>query len=117
MGPMRVVVQRVFADHVLEVAAADSQEPVEALAPNASDPALGVRPRLRRAYRRFDDTDSFGVEDLIEVTRELAVSVTDEKPRPDAFVAKLHHEIARLLGHPAAIRVGREPGQVDAPGR
>jgi hypothetical protein len=117
MRPMRVVVQRVFADHVLEVAAAEDQEPVEALAPNGSDPALGMRPRLRRPYRRFDDTDSFRAEDLIEVTRELAVAITDEKPRPDAFVAKLHQQVARLLGHPAAIRVGRDPGQVDAPGR
>ena len=36
---MRVVVLRVFADHVFEVAAANNQQSVEALAPNASDPA------------------------------------------------------------------------------
>src|SRR5438093_561206 len=117
VGPMRVVVLRVFADHVFEVAAADNQQSVEALAPNASDPALGVRPRLRRLHRRCDHPYAFGAEDLIEVTRELAVAITDEKPRPDAFVAKLHQQVARLLGHPAAIRVGRDPGQVDAPGR
>src|SRR6266540_1725010 len=114
---MRVVVLRVFADHVFEVAAADNQQSVEALAPNASDPALGVRPRLRRLHRRLDHPYAFGAEDLIEITGELAVAVTDEKPRPDAFVAKLHQEVACLLGHPAAIRVGRDPGQVDAPGR
>src|SRR6266511_5048030 len=90
VGPMRVVVLRVFADHVFEVAAADNQQSVEALAPNASDPALGVRPRLRRLHRCFDHPYAFGAEDLIEVTGELAVAVTDEKPRPDAFVAKLH---------------------------
>src|SRR6266545_2631546 len=117
VGPMRVVVLRVFADHVFEVAAADNQQSVEALAPNASDPALGVRPRLRRLQRCFDHPYAFGAEDLIEVTGELAVAVTDEKPRPDAFVAKLDQEVACLLGHPAAIRVGRDPGQVDAPGR
>jgi hypothetical protein len=66
MGPMRVVVQRVFADHVFEVAAADNQQPVEALAANTSDPALGVRFRLRRPHRRLDDTDSFRAEDLIK---------------------------------------------------
>jgi hypothetical protein len=62
MGPMRVVVQRVFADHVFEVVAADNQQSVEALAPNGSDPALGVRPRLRRLHRRFDHPYAFGAE-------------------------------------------------------
>jgi hypothetical protein len=114
-GPICVVVQRVLADEVFEVAAADNQEPVEAFAPNASDPALGVRPRLRRPYRRFDDTESFRAEDLIELAAELAVAVTDEQPRPDASVAKLHQQVARLLVHPAAARLGRDPGQVDAP--
>src|SRR6266487_6234776 len=61
--------------------------------------------------------DDYAVDDQALLHRELAVAVTDEKPRPDAFVAKLHQEVACLLGHPAAIRVGRDPGQVDAPGR
>jgi hypothetical protein len=84
---------------VFEVAAADNQQSVEALAPNGSDPALGVRPRLRRLHRRFDHPYDFAAEDLIEVTRELAVAITDETPRPDAFVAKIHQQVARLLGH------------------
>src|SRR5262249_61170691 len=56
-------------------------------------------------------------EDLGAMRSELAVAVTDEKPRPDAFVAQLHQQIARLLGHPAAVRIGRDPGEVDAPAR
>src|SRR5207247_2363264 len=61
--------------------------------------------------------DAFGAKDLIEVTSELAVAVTNEKPRLDAAVSKLHQQVARLLGHPAAVRVGRDPGEVDAPAR
>jgi hypothetical protein len=99
------------------VAAAEDQEPVETLAPDAADPTFGVRSRLRGSHRRLDDTDSFRAEDLIEVTAELAVAVTDEKPRPDARVVKLHEQVACLLGHPGSVRVGRDPGQVNSPSR
>jgi hypothetical protein len=115
--PVLVEMPDVSGEHVVEVAAAEDQQPVEALAADASDPALGVRSRLGCPYRRLDDTDAFGAEDLIEVTAELAVAVTDEEPRTDAFVVELHQQVARLLGHPAAVRVGGDPGEVDAAGR
>ena len=105
MRPVLVVVQRVGREDVLEVAAADDQDPVEAFAAHAADPALGVRPRPRCAHRRLDHADAFGAEDLVEVTGELAVAVADQKPRPDIFVVELHQQVARLLGHPA-----RRPG-------
>ena len=46
--PMSVVVHRVDADGALEVAAAEDQQPVEALAAQAFDPALCVRTCPRR---------------------------------------------------------------------
>jgi hypothetical protein len=61
-----VVVRRVGREDVVEVTTADDQEPVEALAADAADPTLGVRPRLRSPYGRFDDTDAFGMEDVVE---------------------------------------------------
>jgi hypothetical protein len=45
--PVRVVVHRVDVNDALEVAAAEDQQPVKALAPQACDPALRVRPRPR----------------------------------------------------------------------
>ena len=39
--PVLVVVERVGREDVLEVAAADDQEPIEALTADVSDPALG----------------------------------------------------------------------------
>ncbi len=48
--------QGVGGDDVLEVVPAEDQKPVEAFTADASDPALGVRSRLRRPYRRFDHT-------------------------------------------------------------
>src|SRR5262249_44065737 len=112
-----VVMNNVGREDVLEVAPVQDQQPVETLTADAADPTFGVRSRLWRPDRRLDDTDSFGAEDLIEVTGELAVAVTDEKPRPGRQVVKLHEQVARLLGHPAAVRVGRDPGQVNAPSR
>src|SRR5712691_4846250 len=99
------------------MSAAENQEPVEALAANRPDPAFGVRPRLRCAHRRLDQANAVGAEDLVELACELAVAVTDQKPRLDVLIAKLHQQVARLLGHPATVRVGRDPGDADAPGR
>jgi hypothetical protein len=45
--PVLVVMSDVGRKDVVEVTAAEDQEPVEAFAPNASDPALGVCPCLR----------------------------------------------------------------------
>ena len=115
--PMLVVMPDVGREDVVEVAAAEDQHPVEALAADAADPALGVRPRLRRPHRRLDHPDPLGAEDLVELAGELAVAVADRNRGRDAFVVELHQQVARLLGHPAAVRVGRDPGEVDAAGR
>jgi hypothetical protein len=55
MRPMLVVTAGIDAQHVLEMAAAEDQQPVEALTAHAADPALGVRVRVRRLDRRADD--------------------------------------------------------------
>src|SRR6266498_3741669 len=114
---MLVVMPRVGSDDVLEMAAAEDQEVVEAFATEAADPALGVRSRPGRPHRRLDYPDAFGAEDLIEVAGELAVAVTDKEPRLDALGFELHEQVARLLGHPPALGVRRDPSQVNAAGR
>jgi hypothetical protein len=102
-------VQRVCGNEAFEVAASDDQEPVEALAPQSPDPALGVCSCPRRPQRRLDHTDVGCPEDLVEVAREFAVAVTDQKPRVDAIVFELHQQVARLLRDPPAVRVGGDP--------
>ena len=67
---------------MFEVAAAEDQQPVEALVSDGADEALGVGVCLRRADRCADDPDSFATEDLVEGGAELAVSVVDQEPRP-----------------------------------
>src|SRR6266540_1130551 len=73
--------------------------------------------RLRRPYRRFDDADAFGAEDLVELAAELAVSITDQEPRPDALVIERHHQVARLLGYPMTVGIGGDPSKANASGR
>src|SRR6266536_3970592 len=51
-----VVVRDVGRENVVEVAATEDQDPVEAFAACAADPAFGVRPCCRRPHGRFDET-------------------------------------------------------------
>jgi hypothetical protein len=60
--PMLVEMPDVCDEHVLEVAAAENQQPVEALAANASDRPFGVRSGLRRAHGRLDQPARPGLE-------------------------------------------------------
>ena len=46
--PVSVGVGGVDAEHVRELVAVDDQDPVEALAPEGADPALGIRVCVRR---------------------------------------------------------------------
>jgi hypothetical protein len=63
------------AEHPLEMAAVEDQQPVETLRSDGTDEALGDGVRLRRSQRRADDLDPFASEDDVEVTRELAVAM------------------------------------------
>jgi len=67
----------VDAEDVLELAAAESQQPVEAFVADRADPALHVRVCVRRANRRADDLDGVGLEKRIACARELGVLVMD----------------------------------------
>ena len=63
---MAVVMAGIDAKHVLELAAAEDEQPVEALATDAADPALGVGVRVRRLHGCADHGDPFASENLIE---------------------------------------------------
>jgi hypothetical protein len=64
-------------EHKFELAAADDQEPVEALASERAYPPFGIRVCVRRADRRPDDLDALALEDGIEGAAELTVAVMD----------------------------------------
>ena len=86
MWPVGVVVLYVDAQDMLELTAARDQDPVEAVAADGADPALGERVRVRRPKWGADDLDAFALEDVIEGAAELAVAVVDQEPdRPRAL--------------------------------
>jgi hypothetical protein len=55
----------VGAQDVFELALAEDEQPVEALATHAADPALGVRVRVRRLDGGADHRDFLAFEDVI----------------------------------------------------
>jgi hypothetical protein len=57
-----------------------NQQPVEALAADGADEALGKRVRLRRAHRRLDHPHTFAGENRVEAARELGIAVADQEP-------------------------------------
>src|SRR3954463_840549 len=71
--------------------------------------ARGARTGVR------DDADAFAAEDLVEAERVLAVTVADQKRWPCPLLLQPHHEIARLPGHPGAVRVGANAAELHAP--
>ena len=86
MRPVGVVVLDVDTQDTIELSAACDQEPVEAVAANRADPALGERVRVRRPKRGADDLDALALEDVVEGAAELAVAVVDQEPdRPRAL--------------------------------
>src|SRR5947208_4097032 len=105
----------VDAEHVLEVAAPEDEDPVKAVGANGADPPLGEGVRVRGLNWRADDLEAVGAEDLIEGVAELRVAIMDEEPE-GVLVAELHGEVARLLGDPASVRV-RAAGDVLNPPR
>ena len=80
MRPVCVVVVDVDAQDVFELSAACDQEPVEAVAADGADPALGERVRVRGPERCADDLDALASEDVVEGAAEFAVAVVDQEP-------------------------------------
>jgi hypothetical protein len=103
---MPVVMKGVNAEHALELAAVEDEEPVEALATDAADPALGVGVRVRRLHWCADNSDSFGLEDVIAAAAQLRVAIMDEQAERLLTILERHQQVARLLGDQAPVGFG-----------
>jgi hypothetical protein len=79
MRAVGVVVLDEDAEHSLEVAPVEDEEPVETFGAGGADEALGDRIRFGRPDRCPDNLDPFTPEDGVEVTREFAVAIADQE--------------------------------------
>jgi hypothetical protein len=102
MRPTPVVMAGIDAKYVVELPAAEDEQPVEALAADAADPALGVGVRVRRLDGRADHRNSFALEDVIAPTAELGVAIVDQEAERLLAIIEGHQQVARLLGDPGA---------------
>jgi hypothetical protein len=84
----------VDTEDALELATVDDQDPVEALAPDRADEALGVGVRLRRLDRRLDDFDPLAAEDLIERAVELGVAIANQESKRRGSLGERPSELA-----------------------
>jgi len=111
--PLLVVVAHIDAEDALELAAIEDQHPVETLSPDATDPALDVRVRVRSADRCPNRLDPLVVEDGIEGGAELRVAIVNEKSWPLTAIVEIHQQVASLLEHPRPVRVARTSDVLD----
>jgi hypothetical protein len=112
--PLVVVMRDEDAQRVFEVAAAEDEQPVEALGADGAHEPLGVGVCSWCPDGRVDHLDPFGAEHLVEGGAELAVSVVDQKPC--SLEQPGEAKVARLLGDPGAGRVAGATGEMDAAG-
>ena len=103
--PLAVVVADIGADDALELAAVEDEQPVEALATDAADPALHVRVRVRRPNWGSDDPDALITEERVEPVGELRIPIMDREPGLLTAVVEIHAEVPSLLKHPRSVGV------------
>jgi len=108
-----VEVGHVLPEHAGEVALAEDQDVIQALAPYAPQEALAHRIRPWRTIGRSHDRDATRRRHPREGRPESAVVVVDEIPR--ALVER--GRLAELLRDPGVRRVPRHAHMDDAPGR
>ena len=92
------------------------QHPVGALGSCGAYPSLGITVRARGPRRDPDRPHAHGVEDGVEDTGELGVTVPDQDPEGADPVTEIHEQVAGLLGSPRAIRRGGHTQDVHPPG-
>ena len=80
MRPMVVVMVDVLSEHGFELTPVEDQHPVETLAADGANEALGKGVGSRGSDRCADGPDPLGAEHFVETGRELGVSVPNQEP-------------------------------------
>jgi hypothetical protein len=98
------------------VALVDDEDPVEELAADAADEALGDRVDTRRPNRRLQDLHSGRIEDRVKDAGELGVAVADEVPELPFYVVEIDDQVSGLLGQSRPGGVGGDAEDVEPGG-
>jgi hypothetical protein len=101
-----VVVIQVFGEDDFEMAAAEDEEPVQALPADGADKPLRDRVGARRPDGRLEDPDPFSAEDGVEGGGELRVAISNEELDRCCPFRQVVAKVAGLLGDPARDRIG-----------
>ena len=116
MRPMAVVVVDVLSEDGFELTPVEDQHPVETLAADGADEALGKGVGSRGSDRRADGPDPLGAKHFVETGRELGVSVPNQEPDGKRPLGKHHGQISGLLDHPGFDGAGGDSAHVHPSG-
>lgn len=98
----RPVVVLVGAKNMQQVAPSEDEEVVEALSAKGPHPSLRERVRPRSAHWCLHHGEPLGLEDLVEGTGELGVSIPNEDVR--VFKMSGDREVSELAERPTPSR-------------
>ena len=94
-----VVVLDIVPKDLLEAAAADDQQPVQALGAHRPDPTLRMGVGDGGLHRAQQD---LGAEHVVKVAGVLRVVVAQQQVQPSFSFAECHQQVAGLPGNPSA---------------
>ncbi len=107
-----VVVLDVDPKDLLQMAAPDEQQPIQALGAGGADPPFCVRVRGRRPHGRHQHLGTLRAEHVVEAAGELRVPVADQEAYLPSPLPQHQQQVAGLLGDPGAVGIGGHAGQV-----
>ncbi len=110
MGTLLMVMGQVRLDEMPKVVFAEYNEVIETLDLERLQPAFHEGVHVRRPHTGPHHVDVLGLEDRVELRRELAVVVANQVGRLVLLVIKLHRQVACLLSDPRRGRVLRHAG-------
>src|SRR6266568_1448691 len=108
-----VLVPDVDPQDLLEVTAADDQQPIKALGADGPHPSLRIGVGVGRLHRRDQHLGVFRAEHVIEPAAELRVTIADQEAHAASLVLQAQQQVACLLGDPGGVGIGGHPGQVN----
>src|SRR5262249_36315249 len=105
VGSPAVVVPDVLAEHHTRVPLIEDQHTVGEFGSEGAREPFGETVRPRAPRRNSDHADTHTGPGSIEGCGELTSSISDEEPELREAIAKIHHQVADLLGGPPAVRI------------